>query len=495
MCLSPLRIKDNSVYHSQYLTSPFREVPCGRCAECASVYMKEWQTRICFELDALYKRGGIACFLTFTYDDAHLPFYNDDSSGIHVRCFNHDDVLTFLNRLKIQVYRKFGRGCYKYFFVSEYGKDTRRPHYHCLFFLEPLVTDRHWFIEKCRELWSSSKYGHHGFMFPKYSKAKHCYVDSFNECYDPFVSSLLKSAKYVSKYVTKDMSYFGMPELVEYLKVKKNKERMKRFLPKHWQSNRLGYSIVELFDPNEPFTLREALVNGIYNPITSKMDALPRFVVNKLLYDNVRSTDTSISRFSETVDRNGKPVVLYDRQISAFGDVYMRYVFESHVSKLCDKIQRVFMHIFQYDRHTYSLLSPILNSYSININDSVTFRPLALYHELFRYSSDAQLGYLLDLFGGSSDVFSDVDACYFLWRMSRDTEYLRTLRLRHILDGVSTDLKLGSELFFNLDILDKYFCRVSRTLSKNRCDEMERQKLLYDSLRRKFKTRFSTKLC
>lgn len=133
MCLSPLRIKDNSVYRSQYLTSPFREVPCGHCAECASVYMKEWQTRICFELDSLYKRGGVACFLTFTYDDAHLPFYNDDSAGIHVRCFNHDDVLTFLNRLKIQVYRKFGRGCYKYFFVSEYGKDTRRPHYHCLF--------------------------------------------------------------------------------------------------------------------------------------------------------------------------------------------------------------------------------------------------------------------------------------------------------------------------------------------------------------------------
>ena len=225
------------------------------------------------------------------------------------------------------------------------------------------------------------------------------------------------------------------------------------------------------------------------------MDALPRFVVNKLLYDNVRSTDTSISRFSETVDRNGNPVVLYDRQISAFGDVYMRCVFDSHVSKLCDKLQRVFMHISQYDRHTYSLLSPILNSYSININDSVTFRPLALYHELFRYSSDAQLGYLLDLFGGSSDVFSDADACYFLWRMSRDTEYLRTLRLRHILDGVSTDLKLGSELFFNLDILDKYFCRVSRTLSKNRCDDIERQKRLYDSLRRKFKTRFSTKLC
>ena len=79
--------------------------------------------------------------------------------------------------------------------------------------------------------------------------------------------------------------------------------------------------------------------------------------------------------------------------------------------------------------------------------------------------------------------------------MSRDTEYFRTLRLSHILDGVSSDLKLGSELFFNLDILDKYFCRVSRTLAKNRCDEIERQNALYASLRRKFKTRFSTKLC
>lgn len=95
MCLSPIVIKDNSVYHSDFLTSPRREVPCGRCSECSTSYMREWQTRICFELDALYKRGDVACFLTFTYDD-----------------------------------------------------------------------------EQCRLLWSNKKYGHNGFMFPKFSKKK-----------------------------------------------------------------------------------------------------------------------------------------------------------------------------------------------------------------------------------------------------------------------------------------------------------------------------------
>lgn len=495
MCLSPIVIKDNSVYHSDFLTSPRREVPCGRCSECSTSYMREWQTRICFELDALYKRGGVACFLTFTYDDEHLPYYVDESEHIRVKAFRHDDVLTFLNRLKVHVYRKFGTGCYKYFFVSEYGKDTRRPHYHCLFFLEPLITDKHWFIEECRLLWSNKKYGHNGFMFPKFSKKKGCYVDSKDNAYDPFVKSLIKSAKYVSKYVTKDMSYYGKSELMHYLSVKKNKERMKRYLPKHWQSNKLGYSIVERFDPKEPYTFSEALTKGIYNPITSKMEPLPRFVVNKLLYDNVRSTSTEIPRYSENVRSDGKIHVLYDRHISAFGDVYMRYVFDNHINKLCDKLQRVFTYISQYEKHTYVLLNPILKSYGISFNDLLSFRPVALYHELFRYSSDKQLSYLLGISGGTTDVFSDIDSCYLVWRMSRDTVFLRTLRKRHILDNVSYHCNLGSEMFFNLDLLDTHFRRVSRTLAKNRCDEIERQNALYASLRRKFKTRFSTKLC
>lgn len=135
MCLSPLHIKSNIVYNTAGYTPRWFDVPCGKCLECKEVYMQEWQTRLSFHIHSLYKRGGLAVMLTFTYNDESLPWYHDSSCDFHFPCFDHSHVLGFLNRLKAACWRRYGRGSYTYFLTSEYGKDTQRPHYHAIFFL------------------------------------------------------------------------------------------------------------------------------------------------------------------------------------------------------------------------------------------------------------------------------------------------------------------------------------------------------------------------
>ena len=163
MCLSPLIIRNKSPYYFpsvSALPSHF-EVPCGKCDECRNFYMSEWRTRISYEIDSLYKRGGKAIFLTFTYNDAHLPSLT--CNNVTIPAFSHTDVKTFLNKVKVWSNRTYGKKSYKYFFTSEYGSTTKRPHYHALFFLEKRV-DPSLFAEQCRKYWL------YGFMFPKFKK-------------------------------------------------------------------------------------------------------------------------------------------------------------------------------------------------------------------------------------------------------------------------------------------------------------------------------------
>ena len=137
------------------------DVPCGDCLECRSLSQNSWVTRLGFDLQDLYANGGKAIFLTFTYNNECLPHSNFGLSDYKkVACFQHDDVLRFLNNLKVYVNRKYGKSKYKYFWCSEYGKFTKRPHYHALFMLAKGV-DSTWFAEKCRSLWE------YGFMFPR----------------------------------------------------------------------------------------------------------------------------------------------------------------------------------------------------------------------------------------------------------------------------------------------------------------------------------------
>lgn len=102
------------------------DVPCGKCLECLEQKKQEW----CFRLDQEKRFSDCSFFVTFTYEDTHLTYADDQP------CLVKRDLQLFFKRL-----RKFLKGDkLKYYCVGEYGDKWRpltplgRPHYHALIF-------------------------------------------------------------------------------------------------------------------------------------------------------------------------------------------------------------------------------------------------------------------------------------------------------------------------------------------------------------------------
>lgn len=91
-------------------------VACGRCIGCRLERSRQWAIR-CVHEASMYEKN---CFITLTYDDAHLPV-----NGSLVK----RDFQLFMKRLR----KRFGKGV-RYYECGEYGENFSRPHYHaCLF--------------------------------------------------------------------------------------------------------------------------------------------------------------------------------------------------------------------------------------------------------------------------------------------------------------------------------------------------------------------------
>lgn len=84
-CLKPISIK---VKGREDLVI----VPCGRCICCRLNRSSQWAVRIMHEL---HMHKGVGCFVTLTYDQAHLPWVSN-YRGTLVK----EDVQKFLKRLR-----------------------------------------------------------------------------------------------------------------------------------------------------------------------------------------------------------------------------------------------------------------------------------------------------------------------------------------------------------------------------------------------------------
>lgn len=106
-------------------------IPCHYCEGCRIDRRKLWEFRITSEF-VKYR----CAFVTLTYDDYHLPF----NEGALLPTVRHKDLTSFLDRLKHRVkllpdngFPEFCTKEYKHVFVSEYGSERKRPHYHGIF--------------------------------------------------------------------------------------------------------------------------------------------------------------------------------------------------------------------------------------------------------------------------------------------------------------------------------------------------------------------------
>ncbi len=319
MCVSPIHIQNKSPYYNDALSYSDYDVPCCHCDECNVQRLYEWQTRLSFELAYWKSIGGNAVFLTFTYNNDNLPnlvfdiiepdtdcgFPNFSTPFKLVPCFDATHILGMLDQINARLQYDYGKGKYKYFIAAEYGKNTRRPHYHGLFMLAPDV-DPFWFTEFCRGCWMQ-----YGFMFPKLDERSsrpvdgiYNYVDSFGKTSTPLLRGFVRGSKIPlvagAKYVSNKLMYKNVrskrvsPTTGKYLYDREVSDFGKAYLKQSYKNRiaRTCQKMSEVFqqimaNPDYPkdFTrhLRHLGIN-IANPVAFTPVAIYHEVLKKCSY-------------------------------------------------------------------------------------------------------------------------------------------------------------------------------------------------------------------
>lgn len=157
-------------------------VPCGQCLGCRIDKSRQWALR-CVHEASMYE---LSCFVTLTYDDAHLP-----PGGTLVK----RDLQLFLKRLRrnYEYYKTVDGKKFspiRFYACGEYGDDLGRPHYHALLFgVHFLDARKH----------SQSKSGLEQFVSARLDK-----LWGLGNCYIGKVS--FQSAAYCARYVIKKVT-------------------------------------------------------------------------------------------------------------------------------------------------------------------------------------------------------------------------------------------------------------------------------------------------
>ena len=99
-------------------------VPCGICEECLKARARGFAFRILKECEQ-YENNY---FITFTYDDEHIP-----KNGSYFTLVK-DEISKFNKQLKTYLKRKGLNSNFRFYGVGEYGSTTFRPHYHVIYF-------------------------------------------------------------------------------------------------------------------------------------------------------------------------------------------------------------------------------------------------------------------------------------------------------------------------------------------------------------------------
>lgn len=456
MCYNPFHVSAKNVYRNSNVSACCYDVPCGKCDACRDSYRSMWKCRIWHELDYTYTHGGCAVFLTFTYNNENLPILH--LNGVDIPVFNHDHVKTFLNRLKIRMYRTYGKNMYKYFIAMEYGKHTKRQHLHGLFFLDKSVNYAD-FTELCRSIWSD-----HGFMFPRCVNGRYVKDDGSDDC--PLIRDAVKGAVYVSKYVTKDLSFYELPSIV--CAVHNNPDLMRSYLPKHFQSNNLGISILDKIDLSSDLAVVDSLTVGISVPYSKTPISLPRYIKKKLLFKNVKS---------DRVGLNGQS--LYDCMPTSLFHSVSTLLYERKAFNMCQHIRKIFAR--------YLSLCP-----SASAPEVLDFKLLSNYILYFKNVDSHVLNSFAIYFDGDVDSFSDFTKVGFFYTLSKDNDFLK--HNQYVSDSVVT---FPFNSVFPSWLVDAYhfYVTASSFCEEFQVKEFKRRSDERDRLRYKYQYYYPKNLC
>lgn len=279
MCLNAKTYRNPTLYFEAG-RSPLNIVAsCGQCDECQMVSRNEWFFRNYAEWKYTKEHGGKTFFLTLTYAEEELPYYFQryncmDQDGTICEkltsfpCFSLEDIQVFIMKMRKYAQRRFGSDTrIRYMVFPEYGSKTKRPHYHVFFYVNKQLSNFQFF--QLVDGYDNDAIRRKAWRWPKdklfFKTKKHPYGYRLRGAWTKgliIVSkkskggmnvNTEKSIKYASKYAVKDINYYKLPVIEEFLSCVKDSRlhddvtRRKilssfdRVTCKHRQSTKLGY--------------------------------------------------------------------------------------------------------------------------------------------------------------------------------------------------------------------------------------------------------------
>lgn len=326
MCVSPLKIihptKDFKVTDSLTVS-----VPCGHCYECRRRKQSDIELRIYNELCYNQAHGFKNYFFTLTYNNAEIPTLILPS-GNEVNVFDKSHWTTFYDNLQKRFRRKYGIGKknglpkMSYIVCCEKGGKYGRPHLHIAMSVPAIVSSEE-FHESITDLWrgqeiilsngelatdedGNSLYDGNGFVFPRHFYSTMVNGKKLNGI--EIIGNPAQVSRYVSKYVTKDLSFFEdndeLNEYIQYYKNELNQEDgdpeaedilndLKQYLPFTCHSQNYGIHLLDDIKTDDVITTVENIKKGV---LTSRFDKkkgtyvdtyrpLPTYILRKILFD------------------------------------------------------------------------------------------------------------------------------------------------------------------------------------------------------------------
>lgn len=116
-------------------------IPCGKCICCRTSKVSVMEARAKYE----YNNHASAAFVTFTYDDNHLPFNLGFNRPTLMREHLHKFIDTVRHNIRNSrtIFPKSIDRNFSFVASGEYGDKFNRPHYHVIFFgLSPQLCKR-----------------------------------------------------------------------------------------------------------------------------------------------------------------------------------------------------------------------------------------------------------------------------------------------------------------------------------------------------------------
>lgn len=343
----------------------------------------DWFFRAFFEYKHCRSIGGKVYFILLTYDDEHLPYYEDKhfalwkKFGYKIPCFNPDDLKGFRDKFRVYVSRKYGIEASKgirFFFASEYGKHTGRPHYHMLCYVP--------FKHNKFELVGTVKGKYTDGLFAKaWSKgfigvsSKHAAAEIDNP----------NGISYCMKYVCKRSNWinrYHIDRYYDYISNQASEEeepgkytsmlhKFRRAKPRHYQSKSFGACALDyltLPDGTPCYDKFQHQINLSEFGFVSKYNYdIPRYYYNRLFYD--------MDKVNEV------------RYLNEYGLTMKKLEFD----KMLTQCQENFKKFYNYSNFV-SLSKSVPNDVLLNFLSSRKFRNVRqLYNEIFSITLDRQI--------------------------------------------------------------------------------------------------------